>query len=109
MSSSNENSEAEVPLGIALGDVPKNSWLMVGNPAPVHRLMTAAIAAGVRSDGLVRVRFEDDQIKEGFANESLLSRPVREIDLLSLTAFVSDYGSLAESDDEEAEDVSSSV
>ena len=65
-------------------------WIIATPKQITEQLMTGAVKAGVRSDGLVKVQYEDGETEERMATAELLATKLDKINLMALVGFVQD-------------------
>jgi len=66
------------------------TWIIAYPKAVTEGLMTGAVKAGIRTDGLVKVMYEDGEQEDRNATPELLATVLDEINLMKLVGFVQD-------------------
>jgi len=66
------------------------TWIIAYPKGQTEGLMTGAVKAGIRTDGLVKVIYEDGEQEDRTATPELLANVLEEINLMKLVGFVQD-------------------
>ena len=71
-------------------------WILAYPTSTTEGMMTGAVKAGVRTDGLVKVLYEDQTVEERYATADLLGSAMDELGLMKLVGFVQEGRNLCQ-------------